>query len=118
MYAVISAHGGPCEQAISKLHSDAIAVVRQPLTINHVPAGRFIVHGSYHYFVTRLPGMFREYANTVFTDVIGVRPFFFMSTRMVCVCKAYDDDDGKPPSQSATERMVQSHFAHTLTGQT
>jgi len=49
----------------------------------------------------------------VCTDVIGVGPLFSMSTRMVCVCKAYDDDDGKPPSQSATERVVQRHFAHT-----
>jgi len=32
------------------------------------------------------------------------------------VCEAYHHDDGESPFHSATERVVQMHFAQTLTG--
>jgi hypothetical protein len=50
------------DTTILKLHPDAVAIVRQPFAINHLPACRLFLNGSYHYVVTRLLGVFREQA--------------------------------------------------------
>ena len=112
--AVISAHDGPRDMTILKLHPDAVAVVRQPFAINHLPAGRLFLNGSYHYVVTRLLGVFREQAGPVRADVIRVRPLFAMSTFTFCPFEAHHDDDRITPFHSAIQRVVQRHVAQTF----
>lgn len=107
LYAVKSAHGGPRDGAILKLHSDAIAVIRHPLTINDVPANRFFVHGSYQYLVIRLQRLLGEYASAMCTDVIGVRSLLSVGTRTSCHREAYYQNDRKPPFHPATDCLVQ-----------
>ena len=114
MDAVISAHDGPRDMTILKLHPDAVAIVRQPFAINHLPTGRLFLNGSYHYVVAWLLGVFREYADAVRADVIRVRPLYTMSTFTLCPFEAHHDDDRKPPLHSATQRVVQRHVAQTF----
>jgi len=99
---------------ILKLHSDGVAIVRQPFAINNLPAGRLFLDGSYHYVVTRLLGVFREYSGAVRADVIRVRPLFPMSTFMFCPFEAHHHCDREPPLHSATQRVVQRHAADIL----
>src|SRR5260370_14958809 len=63
---------GPRDLGTWKFHSDAIAVVRHPLAINHLPACHVPVQRSNPYHVLWLPGVFRENASAVRTNVVGV----------------------------------------------
>lgn len=99
-----------------EFHSDAIAVVRQPLTISHLPAGCITVQRGDPYRVAQLPEVFGEYTRAVWTDVIGVRPLpFSIGTCRQTVREAHHDDDGQPPFRPATELVVQRNLAQTLT---
>jgi len=99
-----------------EFHSDAIALVRQPLTISHLPAGRITVQRGDPYDVAQLPELFRKYASAVWTDVIGVRPLSVsIGTCRLTVRKAHHDDDRQPPFRPATEFVVQKNLAQTET---
>ena len=117
LYAAIFVQGGPHDGATLELHPHSVAVVRQPLTINDLAAGRIFVQRSNLYHVARLPRVFREYASAMWADVIGVRPLSIGTSRFT-VCEAHHGDDGEPPFRSATERVVQGYVAQTLAGQT
>src|SRR6266571_2278720 len=93
LYAAIFAYDGPRDGATLELHPHAIAVVRQPLTINDLAAGQIFVQRSNLYHVARLPRVFREYASAVWADVIGVRPLS-IGTRRFTVSEAHHGDDG------------------------
>jgi hypothetical protein len=117
LYAAIFVQGGPRDGGTLELYSDAIAVVRQPLTINDLPAGRIFVQRSNLYHVAKLPRVFREYASAVWTDVVGVRPLFSIGTHRFTGCEVHHGDDGEPPFDSAIERVVQRCVAQTLAGE-
>jgi len=112
--AIISSHDSPRDMTILKLHPDAVAILRQPFAINHLPAGRLFLDWSYYYVVTRLLGVFREQAGPVHTDIIRVCPLFTMSTFTFCPFEAHHDDDRIPPFHSATQGVVQRHVAQTF----
>ena len=98
-----------------EFHSDAIAVVRQPLTISHLPAGRITVQRGDPYSVAQLPEAFREYTSAVWTDVIGVRPLLFsIGTCRFTVREAHYNDDRQPPFRPATELVVQKESRSDL----
>ena len=99
-----------------KLHSDAIAVVRQLLTINHFPTGRIFIQWSKPYQVAKLPGVVREYASAMCTDVIGERLLLSIGTRTIWLREAQYDDDRQPPFHSATGPVVQRALTQILTG--
>ena len=101
-----------------EFHSDAIAVVRQSLGVNHLRVGRIFMQGSNPCHFARLPGVLREYASAVWTDVIGERPFVSVGTRTFRLREAYYDDDRQSPFHSAIGPIVQRDLAQTLTGQT
>ncbi len=109
--SVVSLQSGPCDGAALKFHSDAIAVVRQPLTINHFSACHILVQRSNPYHIVRLPGVFREYASAVWTDVIGKGSLFSIGTRRLTVCEAHNGDNGEPPFDSSVELVVQGYAA-------
>src|SRR5258708_38005343 len=67
---------GPRDLGTLKFHSDAIAVFRHPLAINHLPACHGPVQRSNPYHVLRWPGVFRENASALRTNVIGVSRLF------------------------------------------
>jgi hypothetical protein len=99
-----------------EFHSDAIAVVPQPLTISHLPAGRITVQRGDPYGVAHLPEVFREYTSAVWTDVIGVCPLpFCIDTCMLTVREAHHNDNRQPLFRPATELVVQRNLAQTLT---
>jgi len=115
--AAISLQSGPLDGATLEVHSDAVAVVRQPLAMNHLPAGRITVQRSNPYRIAQLPEVFREYTSAVWTDVIGVRPLLFsIGTCRLTVREAHHDDDRQPPFRSATEPAVQRNLAHLPVG--
>ena len=116
LQSVVSPQIGPRDGEILKLHSDAIAVVRQLLTINHFPTGRIFIQWSKPYQVAKWPGVLREYASAVCTDVIGERLLLSIGTRTIWLCEAQYDDDLQPPFHSATGPVVQRVLAQTLTG--
>ena len=115
LYAAIFVQGGPHDGGILELYSDAVAVVGQLPTINDRPAGRIFVQWSNPYYVAGLPRVFREYASSVRTNVVGVGSFS-IGARRFTVCEAHHGDDGKPPFRSAAERVVQRYVAQTLAG--
>src|SRR6266403_1405743 len=108
LQSVISAQIGPRDGVILKLHSDAIAVIRQLLTINHFPTGRIFIQWSKAHQVAKWPGVLREYASAMCTDVIGERLLLSIGTRAIWLCEAQYDDDLQPPFHSATGPVVQS----------
>ena len=65
---------GPGDRAIREHHADAEAIIGQLLTVNHFPEGLIRVQRSNAHYVTGLPGVLREYAGAVRTDVIGEGP--------------------------------------------
>src|SRR5216684_4124564 len=95
LYAAIFVQGGPHDGGILELHPHAIAVVGQLPTINDRPAGRIFVQWSNPYYVAGLPRVFREYASSVRTNVVGVGSFS-IGARRFTVCEAHHGDDGKP----------------------
>lgn len=110
--AVIPLHCGPLDIIAMEFHSDAIAVVRQLLTISYLPAGRITVQWSNPYRVAQLPDVFRKDASTAWTDVIGIRPLLFsIGTCRLTVREAHHDDNGQPPFRPATELVVQRNLA-------
>ena len=122
-WAVLSVHqagiplqSGPPDRAVMEFHSDAIALVRQLVTISHLPAGRITVQRSDPYDVAQLPELFRKYTSAVWTDVIGVRPLpVSIGTCRLTVREAHHDDNGQPPFRPATELVVQRNLAQTET---
>jgi len=98
--------------------SDAIAVVGQPLTINYLPAGSILAQRNNPYHFARLPGMLREYASAVGTDIVGERPLFSIDGNRFTVCEAHYDDDGQPPFHSATGLVFHRVLTQTLAGKT
>src|SRR6202040_1198549 len=70
--AVIPLQSGPLDIIAVELHSDAIAVVRQPLAINHLPASRTTLQRSNANRIAQLPEVLREYASAARTDIIGI----------------------------------------------
>ena len=54
------------------MHSDRVAVIRQLLTIDHLPTNWPFVSRSNLGYVASLPGVFRNDSGTVWTDVIDV----------------------------------------------
>jgi len=117
LYVAISSYGGPRDRAILEFHADAVAVVRKPLSVNHLRPGRICVKRSNSDRVARLPGVLREYARAVRTDVIGERPLS-IGSHTYCRCETHHDDDRQPPFHSAIGPVVQRVHAQTLTGQT
>ena len=109
---------GPRDGGTLKFHSDAIAVVRHPLTINHLPARHIPVQRSNPYHLVRLPGLFRKEASAVRTNIIGVGLLFSVGSRILRWCQAYCDDDGEPPFHSAIEPVVQGCAASILSDST
>jgi hypothetical protein len=101
-----------------EVHSDDKATVVQRLAVNYVPACRIFVPRSNLYRIAKLPGAIGVDASAAWADVIGVRTLFSIGDRAFRLCKAYHHDDGETPFHSATERVVQRHFAQTLTGRT
>ncbi len=97
-------------------HSDAAAVVGQPLTINHLAAGRFFVQRSNPHHFVNLPGALRKYASAVQTNVIRERLLFCIGVRTLWLCEAHHDDNRKPPFHSSTGLVVQGDLAQTSTG--
>ena len=109
---------GPRDGGTLKFHSDAIAVVRQPLTINHFSGGHILVQRSNPYRVVRLPGVLREYASAVWTDVIGKGSLPSIDTRRFTVCEAHYGDNGEPLFHSSIEPVVQGCAASISSGST
>jgi hypothetical protein len=98
---------GPLDSASLELHSDAIAVVRHLLTVNHLPADRFIAQRSHLYRVARSPDLFREQASAVRTYIVSVRLLFPVGTHRLTVPQAHHEDDREPLFRSATWPVVQ-----------
>jgi len=78
---------------IFKLRPDEIAAIRQPLTIDDVPIGRFFPKGSNAYLITWLPEMSGEYASPICAYVISVGPLYSFRTRAFYMCEGYHDDN-------------------------
>ena len=117
LHVAISAYGGPGDRPILEFHADAVAGVRKPLRVNHLGPGQVCVQRSNSDRVARLPGVLREYASAVRTDVIGERPLS-IGSHTYCCCETHYDDDRQPPFNSAIGPVVQRVHAQTLTGQT
>ena len=117
LHVAISAYGGPGDRPILEFHADAVAVVRKPLRVNHLGPGQVCVKRSNSDRVARLPGVLREYASAVRTDVIGERPLS-IGSHTYCCCETHYDDDRQPPFYSAIGPVIQRVHAQTLTGQT
>ena len=109
-------HCGPRDGATLKVYSDDKAAICQRLAVNDVSEGRSFVPGSNSNEVARLPGANGKEAGTAWTDIIGIGALLFVGIRILCLSKAYDDDDGKASFDSAAERVIQGHVAQTLTG--
>src|SRR5947208_7878579 len=101
--AVISPYDGPCDGVILEVHSDTVAVVRQSLTVNHLPAGRISVQRGNPQRVARLPSVSREYASAAWTDVIRVGLLFSIAPRRRTVREAHNYNDQQPPFHPASE---------------
>ena len=112
----ISLQNGPHDRATLEFHSDAVAIIRQFLGVNHLPADRIIVQRSNLYRVARSPEVFREYAGAVWTDVIRERPLLSNGAPRFTPREAHHDNDREPLFRSATCLVVQSVLAWTLTG--
>src|SRR4029077_15504544 len=108
---------GPRDRGALNSYSDAIAVVRQPLTINHLPACHIPVQRSNPYHLVRLPRLFRKNACAVRTNVIGVGLLFSVGGRILPWCQAYCHNDGEPSFHSASESVVQGCAASILSDQ-
>ena len=112
----ISTYGRPGDWPILEFHADAVAGARKPLRVNHLRPGRICVKRSNSDRVARLPGVLREYARAVRTDVIGESPLS-IGSHAYCWCETHYDDDRQPPLHSAIGTVVQRVHAQTLTGQ-
>src|SRR5258708_4943029 len=104
--AAISLHDGPRGRSVLESHSNAIAAVRQRVTVNHMPTGRIFVQRSNLQGVARLPSVFRKYASTARTNVIGVSLLFSFGTQGRTVRDAHHYDDRQPPFHSASVLRV------------
>ena len=65
----------PGDRVIQHVQSDSEAVIRQLLTVNHLPADGTLMEGGELYHFTGFPEVAGKYASTMWTDVIGVRLF-------------------------------------------
>ncbi len=106
LFAAISLYDGPRDRAALEFHSDAIAVVRQPVTVNHFGTDRIFIQRSKPQVVARSPGVFREYTSAARTDVIGVRLLFSVGTHGRTVREAHYHDYRQPRFHSARELRV------------
>src|SRR5258708_34031629 len=98
---------GPRDLGTLKFHSDAIAVVRHPLAINHLPACHVPVQRSNLHHVVGLPRLLGEKASAVRTNVIGVGLLFSVGSPILRWCKPDCYADGEPSFYSATKPEVQ-----------
>jgi hypothetical protein len=108
--------GRPGDRAILEFHTDAIAIVRQFLTINHLPVDRFFIERSDLHRVAGLPGELREYASAVRTDVVGEGSFFFIVVGRFRKREGHHHDDRHAPFGSAAGPVLQMFLAQTFTG--
>src|SRR5260370_7222856 len=98
---------GPRDGGTLKFHSDAIAVVRHPLTINHLPARHIPVQRSNPYHLVRLPGLFRKEASAVRTNIIRVGLLFSVGTPTLPSSPAYSPDNRNPPFHPPIDPVAQ-----------
>lgn len=107
----VSVEDRPADLAALEIHPDSVAVVAQPLAINHLAAHGVVIKWSEPYHLPGFPTGSRENAGAMETNVICERFLNSVGVGILTVrgCEMHYNDDGEPPFHSALETKVHRH---------
>ncbi len=106
---------GPVDRILRESQSDKIAINGEPLTVDHYSTRRCaVLQRSDLRLFARLPGLPRNHASSVQTDVFGVGLFFSGAVRPFDAPEANDHGDGEALLMSPFQIVTGRHVVWTL----